>query len=252
MNKLFALALFFLALLSVQAAELSLADATGGAPLEAVFQASVTLALEGKLEVSMKRLDPSFALAELDNGRVDAVIIDSAFAANRSVIPLACEALALYVSSANPGAELSKKQVGEILRSPRPSWMDYNRINLDIQRIMMKPLSPSGTLIRRIFGNDAVAEDIFKVDSFSSGFTFINTASVFFAQYIPQAPVEVKCLAIGGVLPTTADIISGRYPLSVRYVIAYKENSARLQLLLKELKKDKYRLQMANSGLIVL
>ena len=85
MNKLFALALFFLALLPVQAAELSLADATGGAPLEAVFQASVTLALEGKLEVSMKRQDPSFALAELDNGRVDAVIIDSAFAANRSV-----------------------------------------------------------------------------------------------------------------------------------------------------------------------
>ena len=109
-----------------------------------------------------------------------------------------------------------------------------------------------GSLTVHVSCNDAAAAEIFKVDSFSSGFTFINTASIFFAQYIPQAPVEVKCLPIGGVLPTSADIISGKYPLSVRYVIAYKENSARLQLLLKELKKDKYRTQMANSGLIVL
>ncbi|MBE6378498.1 MAG: hypothetical protein E7051_06750 [Lentisphaerae bacterium] len=252
MNKLLIISVLFLFLLPVKGAELLLADATGGAPLEAVFRASVTLALQSDLEVSMKRMDPSKALAELDKGSVDAVVIDSVFAANRNVVPLACEALALYVSSANPGAALTKKQVGEILRSPRPSWVEYNRINLDIQRIMMKPLSPSGTLVRRIFGNDAAAEEIFKVDSFSSGFTFINTASIFFAQYIPQAPVEVKCLPIGGVLPTSADIISGKYPLSVRYVIAYKENSARLQLLLKELKKDKYRTQMANSGLIVL
>ena len=252
MNKLFVTCLFFLFSLHLCAGELLLADATGGAPIEAVFQASVTLAVEGKIEVSMKRLNPTEALTELDKGRLDAVIIDSAFAANRNVVPLASEALALYVSSANPAKELTKKQAGEILRSPRPSWVDYTRINLDIQRIIMKPLTPSGTLIRRIFGNDAAAEEIFKVDSFSSGFTFINTASIFFAQYIPQAPVEVKCLAVGGVLPSTGDIVSGRYPLAIRYVIAYKENSERLQLLLNELKKDKYRQQMANSGLIVL
>ena len=155
MNKLFVTCLFFLFSLHLCAGELLLADATGGAPIEAVFQASVTLAVEGKIEVSMKRLNPTEALTELDRGRLDAVIIDSAFAANRSVVPLASEALALYVSSANPAKELTKKQAGEILRSPRPSWVDYTRINLDIQRIIMKPLTPSGTLIRRIFGNDA-------------------------------------------------------------------------------------------------
>ena len=138
MNKLLIISVLFLFLLPVKGAELLLADATGGAPLEAVFRASVTLALQSDLEVSMKRMDPSKALAELDKGSVDAVVIDSVFAANRNVVPLACEALALYVSSANPGAALTKKQVGEILRSPRPSWVEYNRINQNGKKISIR------------------------------------------------------------------------------------------------------------------
>ena len=252
MNKVFCLLVCVLTAAVFGAAELRLADATGGAPLEAVMQAAIALAMEGKLEVSMNRRLPSESLADLDAGRVDAVIIDRVFVPNRKQIPLAAEALALYISAANPGAKLTKKQVGEILTAVRPNWKDYNRLDIDIQRIAMKPLSPSGTLIRRVFGSSSVAEEIFRVDSFSSGFNFVNTASIFFAQYIPQAPLEVKCLPIDGVLPTSAQIVEGRYPLSVHYVIVCKKDLPQLKLLMEQLNSDKYRRHMVDSGLIVL
>ena len=252
MVKFFGLFIIALLLLPLRGEELYLADATGGAPLEAVFQASVNLAMADKLTVNMQRKLPEEALAAMDSGKFDGVIIDSGFVPNRETIPLAAEALALYISTANPGAKVSKLDVQEILSAPRPNWKKYNRLNFDIQRITMKPLTPSGTLIRRIFGDKVPAEEIFSVDSYSSGFAFINTASIFFAQYIPQAPVEVKCMPVNGVMPTSADIVSGKYPLTVKYVIACQKKSAGLEILLNELGKEKYRRQMTGSGLIVL
>ncbi|MBQ9787154.1 MAG: hypothetical protein IJW33_03180 [Lentisphaeria bacterium] len=253
MKKILALLLSFITAAALRGAgELRLADATGGAPLEAVMQAALTLSMAEELSVSMQRQLPTAALAALEAGKVDAVIIDRTFVPNKEVIPLAAEALALYISTANPGAKVTKAQVGEILKAFHPSWKDYNRLNLDIQRVVMKPLTPSGTLIRRIFGNNALADEVFMVDSFSSGFTFINSAAVFFAQYIPQAPVEVKCMPVNGVMPTTADIVSGKYPLSLHYVIVYRKKSPALLRLIDKLKEEKYRRSMIDSGLIVL
>ena len=252
MGKFFSLLITALLFLPLQGGELYLADATGGAPLEAIFQASVNLAMADKLTVNMQRQMPDEALAALDSGKFDAVIIDSAFVPNRKTIPLAAEALALYISAANPGAKISKQDVREILSSPRPNWKKFNRLDLDIQRIAMKPLSPAGTLIRRIFGSNITAEEIFNVDSYSSGFTFINTASIFFAQYIPQAPIEVKCMPVNGILPTSADIISGKYPLTIKYVIVCRQKNSGVEILLNELQKEKYHRQMTDSGLIVL
>lgn len=252
MGKFFCLLVLSLIFPLLRGGELYLADATGGAPLEAVFQASVNLAMADKLTVNMIRKLPEEALAALDSGKFDGVIIDSRFVPKRKTILLAAEALALYISAANPGAKISKIDVQEILSAPRPNWKNYNRLDFDIQRIVMKPLTPAGTLTRRIFGNKVLAEEIFSVDSYSSGFAFINTASVFFAQYIPQAPVEVKCMPVNGVMPTSADIISGKYPLTVKYVIAYREKSSGMEILLNELCKEKYRRQMIDSGLIVL
>lgn len=252
MKKFFCLLMCCCAAALYGAQGLRIADATGGAPLEAVMQAAVSLAMEGKLAVSMTRKLPSKALEDLDAGKVDAVIIDRVFVPNRDQMPLAAEALALYISAANPGANVTKSQAGGILFAQRPNWKEINRLDLDIQRIVMKPLSPSGTLIRRIFGNKTPDHEIFKVDSFSSGFSFINTASIFFAQYIPQAPVEVKCLPVDGVLPTSAHIVEGSYPLSVHYVVVSRKNLPQLKLLMERLKAEKYRRHMIESGLIVL
>lgn len=253
--KRFAAVIFSLLSMVISAAgELRLTDATGGAALDALRQAAMELAISGKMDVSMNREMPGEALKKLENGQTDAVIIDHRFSKGKKYlqIPLAAEGLALYISTANPGAELTGKQVREILTSPMPNWKKYNRIDIDIQRINIKLLSPGGTLIRRIFGTAEPDEDIFKVDSMSAGFAFVNTASIFFAPYRMSVPSDIRTMKISGVYPSSRDIISGKYPLSLKYVILCRSRTTQLELLLKHLSQEKYRESMTEAGMLVL
>jgi hypothetical protein len=249
--------LLFILLLSavipVRAEELKLADATGGAPLEVFLRASLELSMSGRMNVEMKRLLPTAALTALAEKKVDAVIIDQRFIRDEKTLPLAAEALVLYVNKVNPAENISKKAAWEILTSPRPSWKEYNNLDFDIQRMTMKLLTPSGTLIRRLFGDREIDNEILKVDSFSAGFAFSNSASLFFAQYVPYPPEEIKMLAVEGIAPDEKSIKSGKYPLTVRYVIACRgEMPEKLQVLTELLKQKKYRRQMTDSGLLIL
>ena len=252
MKKFLSILIFLTAAMVSTAAELRLADATGGAPMEVFMQAAMELSLADKLNISMRRILPTAALRALDDGSVDAVIIDRRFAGKRPAIPVAAEALALYISTANPGSALTKAQVGEILAAHRPTWQNYNRLGMDIQRIMLKPLTPSGTLVRRIFGEKVFDPEIFKVDSVGAGFAFSNSASIFFAHYFPKMPLEIKCLYIDNIPPTSASIINGTYPLALHYVIVYREKSPSLTILLEHIAQEKYRRAMKNAGLFVL
>ena len=252
MKKLFAAFCFLFAAVLAGAGELRIADATGGAPLDVFVQAGVELALEGKINLSMTRQLPSEALKMLDENKYDAVIIDRRFAKERPYIPLAAEALAIYCSRANPGTDLTEKQLLDILTSPRPSWKNYNHLSFDIQRITCKSVTPSGTLLNRIFGNRDFSAEIFKVESISSGFNFINSGSMFFAQYVPLFPEHVKTLSVRGVMPTSGNILNNKYPLTVYYVMIYRRKSADLQTLIDLLGRTSYRRIMSDSGWFVM
>lgn len=236
------------------AEQLRLVDATGGAPLEVFMQAALELSLNDEsMSVSMQRLVVQEALKKLDAGLVDAVIVEERFVRNRPQVPLGAEALALYVSVANPGADISKNQVQEILSTYRPNWHSYNNLDLEIQRFAMNTLTPSGTLLRRFFGEKIFDEEILKVGSLSSGFAFSNSASIFFAQFFPLVPVDVKMLPVDGVIPTVSSVTSGKYPLTLRYAIVYKEKMpTALQKLLKSIAKKEYRDTMSKNGWLVL
>ena len=234
------------------AGELCVADATGGAPLSFLMRASIELSLQETMNLYMQRITPTAALKELDNGTVDAVIVDLRFAKNRPFVPLCAEALALYVSSANPGARLTVKQVQEILFAHEPTWKSYNNLPLDIQRVMLNSLAPSGTRVRRVFGNKVFDSKIFKVDSMSAGFSFSNSASIFFAGYTPGYPQEIKCLYIDDIPPTTSTITDGSYPLALHYGIVYRKKTPELEMWINFISSEKYRNEMKNAGLFVL
>ncbi len=251
MKKFFAAFVSVLCISAFAAGELRLADATGGAQLN-MMQAAIELSMEQKLDLFMRRLLPTAALQELDKGNIDAVIIDHRFVKNRPFVPLAAEALALYAATSNPAANLTTSQVREILLAYRPTWKKYNNLPMDIQRIMLKPLTASGTLVQRIFGSRIFDSEIFKVDSISSGFTFSNSASIFFAPYFPRYPLEIKCLSVDGVPPSGAAIIKGDYPLTLRYVIVFKNKNDALDMLIKKVSQEKYRSEMKNNGFFVL
>lgn len=245
------IALFF-ALNCFADRELRLIDATGGAPLKVFMQAAVELAVTDEISIVMHKELPSAALKALDNGDADAVIIDRRFAEGRPHLLLAAEALVLYTHVANPVNKLSKAQVQEMLYAPHPTWKKINGLNLDIQRIALKNSTPSGTLMRRVFGNKVMDDNIFKVDSMSAGFTFVNPAAVFFAGFEPMPPRAMKVVYIDGIPPGSAGIIKGEYPLSLHYAIVYRQKNELLDELVKVLSKNKYRTVMKNSGLTVL
>ena len=118
MKKLYGLIAFLIFALTCSGRELPqlrMIDATGGAPLEVFIMAAMELSSQKRMEISMRRTVPSQALAMLDKNEVDAVICEMRFAGKRPQIPLAAEALALYVSTVNPVRNLSGRQALEIL-----------------------------------------------------------------------------------------------------------------------------------------
>ena len=147
---------------------------------------------------------------------------------------------------------MSKAQVWEILAAPRPNWKDYNRLDMDIQRSAMKLLAPGGTLIRRIFGEKEPDDEIFRVDAASTGFAFANSASLFFAPFTPMPPPEVRALRIGGVRPDTGTVLSGKYPLALRYVMVFRKETPELERFWKLLARETCRRAMREAGLLVM
>ena len=253
MKKILTFLFLLLTAVTVKGAEtLLLADATGGAAADVFLQAGITLAREKKMEVSMRRILPGKALEEFDAGKLDGIVIDRRFAGKRYFVPIAAEALSLYVSTVNPGADLTPKQILQILTAPRPTWEFYNHLDMDIQRIAISPAQPSGTLLRRVFGKQDYSKEIFMVKSVSSGFAFTNSASLFFAPFTALPPTDLKMLPVNGVMPTTASVRSGKYPLALHYVLICRKDSAAVKMLIETLGKESFRKEMQRSGFLVM
>ncbi len=246
------LAMIFTVSVPAEVNFLSVCDATGGAPTGYFMRAAIHLSTTARLNFSMCRKLPSEALPMLERGEIDAVLIDRRFIKDQPHIPVAADALVLYVSTANPAVNLTKNQVLEILTARRPGWQNYIQLNFDIQRIAPELESQSGTIIRRVFGEAEIDPEIFKVDTPSGGFAFVNTASIFFTQFQSQPPVEVKALSINGITPTSATVRDGTYPLAIQYVLVYKDLTPKLQALIYLLKQNQYRAMIHDEGLQVL
>ena len=256
MKKFYGLIAFLLFALTCSGREvpqLWMIDATGGAPLEVFIMAAIELSSQKKMDISMHRDVPSKALAMLDKKEVDAVICEVRFAGKRPQTLLAAEALALYVSTVNPVRDLSGRQALEILAAARPTWRPYTNLSMDIQRMALRNDLPGGRLLRRVFGNNQFDSEIFTVRSQRSGYAFANSASLFFAPYLPLPPSTVKMVPVNGINPTLQTVKSGRYPLTMRYAVVTAGKNSNVDELLKFIaSKTQYRQQMQDSGLIVL
>ena len=236
------------------AEELRLIDATGGAELTILMQAAMQLTGGSEnTAVSMQKSVPSKALPMLESGRADAVILDHRFAGKYQNIALTADALAICASTANPVRDLTVRDVQEIITLPRPTWKKYINWDEDIQRIAIKPGRPGGTLLYRIFGKQEFPQEIFRVTTPDSGFAFVNSASLFFVNFRTELPSNIKMVRINGVYPTGADIRAGRYPLAVKYVIAFKSEHPLLKKLINKISTENiWQRQMQDSGLLVL
>ena len=236
-------------------AALRIGDASNGAPLEEIQQYALKLALSGKGEVGMRRILPSGAVAALKRGDFDVIVLDGRFApaadSELTVRPYAAEALCVYVHPGNAAGSLTRKEVLEILTAPRPVWSKYSPASADIQRIALKNDQPGGALIYRMFGERNYAPEVFRVGTLAQLFMFLNASSAGFAPFLAERPAEVIALPIEDVAPSTATVVSGRYPLTIRYLIVTgKRTSPLLTEFLDGIFSQESRKRLLDSGLL--
>lgn len=239
------------------AAELRIGDASNGASLESLQEQALSLALSGKGQVGMRRILPSVAVAALKRGEFDIIVLDGRFAPEAdpalTVRPYAAEALCVYVHPGNAAGSLTRKEVLEILTEPRPDWSKYSPSASDIQRVALKSDLPGGTLVRRMFGERNYAPEVLRVGSPDQLFVFLNPASAGFAPFMAERPAEVIALPIEDVTPSTATVVSGRYPLTIRYLIVTAGSDApMLKEFLNGIFSPESRRKLADGGLIPL
>lgn len=249
-------ALCFLTLAaSAATARLRIGNAANGAPLETLQQQAFRFAVSGRGEISMRRVRPSEAVAALKKGEFDLLVLDARFRppadAGVTVRPYAAEALCVYIHPGNATGSLTRAEVLEILTEPRPGWSKYSPMAADIQRVGLKSDRPEGMLVYRVFGERAFAPEVLRVGSLDQLFAFLNAASAGFGPFAAERPAEAIALPVENVTPTTATVRSGRYPLSLHYLIVTgPTGSPLLREFVSELFSPESRRKLAADGLI--
>ncbi len=260
MLKYIFLSLFLLiaAVSPATASELRIIDAANGAPAANVVRETALKYVLAGNGASMKRLPGATGLLQLiSRNEADILLIDKRFLSklpdNVKIIPFAAEALCLYIHPGNPSGSLSREEILEILTSPRPRWKNDLQKNVDIQRIMLKSNIAGADIHRRIFGEKNYALEVFRVSSTSQMITFLNPAAIGFGPFIPDKLPDLDFLPVNNIAPDAVSIASGKYPLSLQYVLVIRKNAAgNITAFIAELFSEKHRRELSGYGCIPL
>lgn len=236
---------------------LRIGDATGGSELSALRSALFELSrktAEHANEYSFRRMVPGPAIAKLQNGEVDIIVIekrDIPAEFNGVRKDFAAEALVLYSGMGNPLESLTTAQLKEIWQAARPEWKKYNGEFNDIHRLGLT-MKGGGFTEARFLGGTLKSEGVYRSGSIQRAWLFCSPAALLCAPLVPERPGNIKIIRVNGVFPTTDNIISGKYPLNLRYeLLCRKEKNHRIEAFLQLLATPEYAAKIRESGLIL-
>ncbi len=247
--------LFFAVFLS--AAELRIVDATNGD--KAVSKLALKLAFEDRsIPVSYQRRSTTDAIADLNAGKADLVVIDvpaipEEFKGMRTIY--AVRALTFYVNAANPLEALKSDTLRKIFMSvENPNWNDYGILGSEMKRYGIKAEQPgadqmSDFLVRgaklpeKLHLRDSVAEVVLMVGADISG--------IGYGVFLSGAPIQVRLLAVDGVEPTLKSVGDGTYPLAVkRAILSVEKPEEPVRKFLEEMGKADFRDLVTEAGML--
>lgn len=239
------------------ASGLRIGDATGGSESSALRSALFELSRrpqEHQNEYSFRRMTPETAIAKLLNGEVDIIVIekrDIPAKFNGIRIDFTAEALVLYSGMGNPLESLTIPQLKEIWQAERPAWKKYNGEFNDIHRLGLT-MKGGGFTEARFLGGTLKREGIYRSGSIQRAWLFCSPAALLCAPATAERPGNIKIIRVNGVFPTRENIISGKYPLNLRYELLFrKEKSHRAEAFLQLLATPEYAAKIRESGLIL-
>ena len=237
MKKLFAAILFVPALLCAEG--LRITDSSRGGS-SALRQAALAYSIEKGKNIRIDRMSAGSAQRLLAGKMVDIAVFDEREIPqelkNKTSLPLGSEALILCVNAANPVRKISSKDAREIFCSRRPRWSQYGGIPRDIHRMKLKDNAPNAGLDREIF-NITASLEVFGINDSASATLLIggDTDALGFIPPVPKSE-KIRFLDIDGISPSPANIASGKYPFSRRYIAVTVKESALAEDFLKYLK----------------
>lgn len=240
MRKALFTSLFLLPLL-LAAGTLRITDSSRGGS-SALRQAALEYSVASGSDIRIDRMAAESAAALTEQNTVDLAVweigdIPEKFKKNPQ-LPLGCEALVIYVNSANPLPGITSEQAKDIFSGLRPRWSELGWRPRDIHRINLKNTSEHSGLDRDILGA-APAAEVLGVESSKYVVLLVgaNPDAMGFA-HMTAGDENVNITPVNGVMPSKDNICSGKYPLSRRYVLVTVKNSPEAENFIRLLKKD--------------
>lgn len=235
---------------------LRIGDASGGNSLSHLRRAWFALSQDKRFrdgEFSFTAFTPAQALKKLAATDVDLIILETRdipanFTGKRQMF--AAEALVCYTGFGNPLTSLSFKQLKEIWSKDKPEWKKYNGQFNTIHRIGLT-IDRGGFVEGRFLGTPLRKEGIFRCKDVKRAWLFCNSSALLCMPYTADIPALVSALPIDGTAPTESNIISGKYPLNLRYeFLASGELSVVAREFIKLITMPEYLMYASENGLL--
>ena len=244
--------------LPVQGAALRIGDASCGSALSPLRQALVKSGNSGDRsldnEFSIIRMTPQAALEQLAAGKLELIVLEK-----RDIPPtlrefsrcdFAAEALVCYTGAGNPIQSLSIRQLKEIWGEERPVWRKYNGEFNDIHLLGLD-FHHGGFPEARFLGGSLRINGVFRTRGVKRAWLFCSPSALLCAPWYDEIPADIKRIAIDGVNPSRKNIVSGAYPLNLRYeLIGKRKLSPEAEKFIKLLRTPEYSAIIHNCGLI--
>lgn len=237
---------------------LRIGDASGGNSLAFLRHAWLKLSTDKRFrdgEFSCASLTPEQALKKLDSKEVDLIILEKRdipekFSGKRKLI--AAEALVCYTTFGNPLTKLSLAQLKEIWSDVRPEWKKYNGEFNTIHRIGLT-YDRGGFVEGRFLGTPLRTEGVFRCKDIKRAWLFCTPSALICAPFYENVPGLILPVPIDGITPGKESIISGKYPLSLRYEILFNGKlTPASEEFLKLIASPEYAELSRESGLLLI
>jgi len=209
-------------LLPVLTAEtIKIADAIPGGEMAVKHLALSMVSPESELGFEVNKVSAQEALKQLQDKTADVILLPKeALPPEIAGTPYAILAVTVFVHTGNLLDGISVKDILKIYTALKPNWFDLTNSEADIHRYIVQDKN-----IRPLLGGEDVnfAKDIAQFGKTSEMLLMIavNQNAIGLGRYRETIPLTIKQLAVNGIEPTRANIVSGKYPLqSVRFAVA--------------------------------